>query len=233
MLNKTDMNKVKEVAHNFLNMDMEINKDFSFIIHHPFFNTPMAQATFDFETEEMYADLRTEEGQASARRSMSKVIDMADNYQMFTMLIMKPYLPAFFKYTKSFLSVKDYSEFLAQMWITVEFTNSDENISPKSFIEIFKKADKRYLMDKDENKTLKSLPDEITIYRGVKPNSSTKALSWSLNKEVAQWFADRFEENGKVYSAKIKKENVLAYFNGRKEEEVVVNYTRLYDIKEL
>ena len=233
MLKQTNMKKIEEVAKMFLAVDIVPDKEFPFIIHHPFFNSPFVPCMFDFDTEETMANLNTKEGQMSARKHMLKVIDMIGSYQGFLTIIMKPYLPTFFKHTKDFVSKKDYSEFLAQMWILVEFVNSDTEITPKDFIEIFKEADKKYLMEKEELDIYKSLPDEVVIYRGVKPNSSTKALSWSLNKETAQWFADRFEENGKVYSAKIKKKDVLAYFDGRKEQEVVVDFTKLYDITEL
>lgn len=233
VLKQTNMKKVREVAKQLLRMEIIQDKEFSFIIHHPFFNSPFASCMFDMDTEETTANITTKKGQISAVKSMEVQIDMMSTYQAFFIMINKPYLPLFFKLTKDYLSSEDYSKFLANMWIMVEFSNSDKDIPPSDFVEIFRRANKKHLMEASEIKVLKELPDKVTIYRGVKPNSSTKALSWSLNKETAQWFANRFEENGTVYQAKIRKEDILAFFDGRKEQEVVVDFEKLYDIKKV
>lgn len=60
-----------------------------------------------------------------------------------------------------------------------------------------------------------------------------KALSWTLNREVAEWFAHRFGQNGTVYEAQVKKENIYAVFLGRNEEEVIVDPERLMGLSQL
>jgi hypothetical protein len=47
-------------------------------------------------------------------------------------------------------------------------------------------------------------------------------LSWTLDKNQAKWFANRFEKDGVVLEKRISKKNIVAYFNGRNEEEVIV-----------
>ena len=47
----------------------------------------------------------------------------------------------------------------------------------------------------------------------------------------AEWFAKRWDKNGKVYSATVDKEDVLAVFTSRGESELVVDFTELSDIK--
>ena len=88
-------------------------------------------------------------------------------------------------------------------------------------------------MSKDELEAYNKLDDLIDVYRGVKPGAKVKALSWTTDKKVAKWFADRYEKNGKVYKAVIDKKDVLAYFLNRNEYEVVVNYNKLKHIEEV
>ena len=59
-----------------------------------------------------------------------------------------------------------------------------------------------------------------------------EALSWTLDKEKAEWFAHRFGEDGTVYQARIGKEHILAFFNARNESEVIIDPDRLTDITE-
>lgn len=74
-----------------------------------------------------------------------------------------------------------------------------------------------------------------TVYRGVTSYNAqnVKALSWTLNREVAEWFAHRFGQNGTVYEAQVKKENIYAVFLGRNEEEVIVDPERLMGLSQL
>ena len=71
----------------------------------------------------------------------------------------------------------------------------------------------------------------ITIYRGSSSRSRPveKAISWTLNHDIAEFFAKRFDEteSGVVYEAKAKNKDVIAYINGRKEEEVLIRYKKV------
>ncbi|MBR3791739.1 MAG: hypothetical protein IKK18_03470, partial [Clostridia bacterium] len=76
-------------------------------------------------------------------------------------------------------------------------------------------------------------PDVITVYRGVTSynNKKIKVLSWTIDPEVAKWFANRYQQQGQVYTATISKKHILAYFGGRNEAEVIVDPSKLNDIK--
>ena len=80
-------------------------------------------------------------------------------------------------------------------------------------------------MLEDEYQKWKSFDQTLTVYRGVTSYNEkrVKGLSWTLDEEKAKWFAERFGENGKVYSAEIDKKDVYAYFGSRGESEVVVD----------
>lgn len=75
-----------------------------------------------------------------------------------------------------------------------------------------------------------SMPDELRIYRGVAIGREPNGLSWTSNLETAKWFAHRFDRDDKtgyIETAIAKKEDVLAYFNTRGEDELVVNVRNL------
>ena len=89
-------------------------------------------------------------------------------------------------------------------------------------------------MNEEECAAYRSLENPVTVYRGVTSYNAKniKALSWTLDRDTAEWFAHRFGEEGAVYKAQIPKEHILAYFNGRNESEVVVNPQYLEQIME-
>lgn len=106
----------------------------------------------------------------------------------------------------------------------------DENITAPEFVRIFRRAEKALLMDDDELRQYLALPEQITVYRGIRGRGSLKALSWTIDVEQAEWFARRWGKNGKVYSATISREDVLAVFTSRGESELVVDYSKLRDV---
>ena len=225
---KTDMKKVNDIARCLLYLEPEF-KEYT-IVSHPFFNSsvfPKKNINDGFYNLSNTLELN------EARKNIEEDIAKVDKYSTYLIMINKPYLPAFFKYTKDYVSEEDYNNFLAGMWTLVEFTNSDANISPNQFVSIFKKTNKELLMNKDELLAYNNLDDLVTVYRGVKPKSSTKALSWTTDIGIAKWFADRWENNGKVYKAQIPKKYIFAYFLGRGEFEVVLDYHKLENIEEV
>ena len=110
----------------------------------------------------------------------------------------------------------------------------DLNFTKNNLVSMFKKADKSILMDGEEKEQFDSFDDTVTIYRGVTSYNAKniKALSWTTDYQTAEWFAHRFGEEGTVYEAQIGKEHILAFFNGRKESEVIVDPKYLTDITE-
>lgn len=144
----------------------------------------------------------------------------------------KPYRLAFLKYSKEYLTRETFSELFGEAWVISENPNGDVNVNLKELVVWYKNADKRYLMSKEDFAVWESLPDTITVYRGVGVGRKPNGLSWTQNKEKAEWFAHRFDRNGKVgyiQKAVISKSEAFAYFNSRGEEEIVVNTQSIKD----
>ena len=142
------------------------------------------------------------------------------------LLIQNPWYLTWLKFVKPYLSLKDFSKFLGEIWVEQENPNGDVNVSIKEAIRWFKMADKRYLMCPEDYDIYINLPDEIEVYRGVSRGREKDGLSYTRNKEKAEWFQGRFatdENKGFLIKATISKDDVLAYFNTRGEEELVIN----------
>lgn len=234
-MKKTNLEKVKKIAKLFVDLPIERDNKFG-IIHHPFISNrfvPKILEPEDVGKVIPYYDVYNKEDLNKVRSMLKKVIDTTKDYQHFSIIVNKPYLLTFFKYTKDFLSNEDYSKFLSTVWMYTEYPNNDTNVSTRELLSYFNKSDKNILMSKDELEAYNKLDDLIAVYRGVKPGAKVKALSWTTDEKVAKWFADRYEKNGKVYKAVIDKKDVLAYFLNRNEYEVVVDYNKLKHIKEV
>lgn len=228
MRKETDLEAVKRVAKTFVYLDIQINEQVGFLVNHPFIGEIAVVVKENGKL--VLKDVRKEEDLAIVRQNTVNTIDAVTNFQQFIHIVRAPYLPAFFKFTHHFLSLNDYSSFLGSMWTIVEFPNVDDNIPPQEFIRIFRMADKSLLMNDEERRLYLALPDEMTVYRGIRGRGSLKALSWTTDIEQAEWFAKRWDKKGKVYFAKIRKEDVLAVFNSRGESELVIEFAKIKDV---
>lgn len=127
----------------------------------------------------------------------------------------------------------DRADLVAEVWI------DSENIwqHKKAWIDIWSTLTNPHeTMDENEKTVYRCMPDEITIHRGITHKThNRKGMSWTRDKERAVWFAHRWKR-GKdepvVLTAEVKKKNVLAFFNGRNEEEVIVLPKHLRNVRE-
>ena len=220
---KTNIEQIKEIAKALLYTDIHY-LDMGFVSH-PFanFNIQMIRENNKIELLDITKEVDVERW----RKYLSEKIDTISSVQQFLIIIHKPYLPVFFKYIKDYLSDKDYANMLYDIWITVEYPKHDINVSTNEFMSMFKRANKKLLMNQEEQFVFDSLPETITVYRGIQKDATTNALSWTLDKNIAQWFANRFNNNGEVVEATINKKYVFAYLNGRGEKEIVLDYKML------
>lgn len=80
--------------------------------------------------------------------------------------------------------------------------------------------------------------DTFTVYRaGVEPIGKAQySMSWTLSRDVAEWFAERQEYFGwgksHLYKGVISADKVIAYLNGRYEFEIV-QYRNVRQIEEI
>lgn len=111
------------------------------------------------------------------------------------------------------------------------YTNSDFAFEDSGYIESFllaERSKREFLMNEEERIFFNSLPKNVTIYRGCSMqeiNSGKFRFSWTLNKDVADFFAHKYSRNSliksKIVQKTVSKSKLIAYFNDRDEEEVL------------
>jgi hypothetical protein len=82
----------------------------------------------------------------------------------------------------------------------------------------------RQMMTTAERRVFDALPDVVTVYRGCGPHNQ-HGLSWSLSREIAVGFPflHRYKQTEPMLvTARVQKDDILAYKNGRDEQEVIV-----------
>ena len=232
---KTDLQRVKTLAKALLFMELETTEYSPVVIHHPFASSGIVAVKGADGGLKIGNILESQEDIRQLRKLMGEIIDEAKEVCEITTHITKPYLLGFVKYAAPILSGEDYAKVLADAWIRSENPNNDPNLSRGKLLSMFKAADPAVLMDADERARLDELGETVTAYRGVRSSrpGSVKALSWTLDRKIAQWVADRYGRQGTVYEAKIDKKHIHALFLGRNESEVIVDPKYLTDITQV
>ena len=90
-------------------------------------------------------------------------------------------------------------------------------------------------MNKEDYKHWEELPEQVHIYRGVSIGHEEYGLSWTDDKDKAEWFMNRFNKKdevgniskrGYLLEAIVPKELIIAYFNTRDEAECLLDVFR-------
>ena len=235
MREETDLAKVKMIAHVLLDMEIAQTPFSPAIVSHPFTSTGVSMVQKKDGSIAMIDLVRNETDRARWRQSVGERIDSAENARQVFLLLNKPYYLTFLKFTAPVLSQKDLGQLLADAWVLEECPNQDHNVSKRELLSLFRSIPPEYLMNERERMAYQAMEDPVTVYRGVTTYNAKniRALSWTLNRDTAEWFAHRFGEEGTVYEAQVRKEHILALFTGRNESEVIVDPKYLERILEV
>ena len=157
----------------------------------------------------MYEQKKTDLEKAIAEKKYSQIIFLHE----------RPYrLEAFVQITKE-LSDKEYWSLLESVWTDTE--NGWQNLPTWRALFWSKRPGRENLMDANERFTLQNLPETVEIYRGCLNGINEDGIAWTLNRDKAEFFANRFSKGGIVLSKQINKSDIIAVFNGRGEAEVI------------
>lgn len=192
------------------------------LVQHPFFTNRFVCWNPD-DAEHPHLDiLGSNDDMQEAIRRYKGFIEKSDSIDSILLLMAKSYRLPFLKHIQKTLSPDEMGGLLAYIWVCSENPN-DCMVPLSTLIKWFKKASRESLMDAEELAYYDSLPDEFTVYRGIGSKSNKKGISYTLSLEKAEWFAKRFQQKkGYVLTGTAKKKDVLAYFNSREEQEVLV-----------
>jgi hypothetical protein len=79
------------------------------------------------------------------------------------------------------------------------------------------------IMELDDYRQLLDMPDTIIIYRGFHAEGRHMGLSWTIDREKAEWFAMRFQHcEPTVFGGAVSRHDVIAYLTSRGEDEIIV-----------
>lgn len=106
-------------------------------------------------------------------------------------------------------------------WVWID--SEDPCVNLEVWKLIFQYCDSLGVLDASKN----GLPNEITIYRGTRKGIKDKGISWTLDRNVAKKFSERFftkkTTNEPLVKEKVvKKSDIWFYTDGRGEKEIVL-----------
>jgi hypothetical protein len=131
------------------------------------------------------------------------------------------------------LSPKQYGKLLRDVYTGIEVTHENRDIWASLFHRPCLRP--KYLMSPDELNALKKLPPTIRIWRGYGCKGGERGFSWTLDKKVAEFFADyscggrrrmltnSVGETPYIAEGTCQKSKVLALFTERQESEIFVD----------
>lgn len=221
----------ENINKNLLNMalallDVEPKFDSKYpIAYHPFAESPYAIIL----GQEGLVDIRTKEGWSMYRNQMVKTLEEIDSVGMISNIIRKQYRMYYYSHINKYLNPIEKAEMLYFSYKSCENPSDDSNISMANMLRLFQECDFSPL---NENRLDQIKENEVVVYRGVKNTTNHKSLSWTLSSFVAEWFANRFKKDDDstyIISAKIKKDDIYLVVDD--EDEVILNYNKLYDVK--
>lgn len=222
---RTNLDAVKEKAVQLIYTEPEKAEGFN-VCHHPYISTPVINSMDTNRPFNIFQD--TEEYHRWQEQFEKEIISRKNVYSVFS-LIRPAYRMTFFKDINQYLSDQDFSKMLAVCW-----SAHGGGEIPEPELEMwFKKADKNFLMSKKEQKIFSELPEQLTIYRGVRSPECKFGISWTLNKNIASWYADRYGNNKScIYECTADKKDIACYFDTRNEAEIImlISDLRKYDV---
>ena len=117
-----------------------------------------------------------------------------------------------------------------EYWKAVAITWQDsdrQHLGRREWQEFFsaERPHREAVMTNDQQAQFAALPERVTIYRGFNGrNRLHRAISWTLDREKAEWFARRVPppEFSITLKAQVLRRRIVALFQERQESEVLV-----------
>lgn len=124
------------------------------------------------------------------------------------------------------INLHDLKELLPQVWTDAEPAEE------MRWVHLFEEAG--FCSDANEEQLEKLRQwTAVTVYRGGSKKGDL-GLAWSLSRQTAEWFAYRFlraNETPYLWSGVVSTKAIYAYIVGRSEEEVVIDPSRVEDLR--
>lgn len=181
------------------------------VVRHPLVYSVPHDESFNALLNKRYELIKAECEKALAKKDYGKYIFWHE----------RPYRLDAFMEKMNFLTDRKYWKILGEIWVDSE--NIWQNLPKWKKLLKAERSSKYLFMEGDDYKMFKTLPERITAYRGYVPNQNENEISYTLEKENAEWFAKRYwKKNGQIKELSVPKEKIFAYINTRTEKEVII-----------
>ena len=178
-----EISKIREMAKFFADIPIYDTR-VGGVASHPFTNTWIT-GIYDKDRKLTFVDLRKEDEQAKWREQIKATIEESD-LRGICLMLNKPYILTFISYIESMLSDEELGMILGTFWTAIENITGDNNVNGMEIVKWFKRADKKSLMNEEELLVYESLPEEVTVYRGVTSYNRKKKRRyhglWTMKK---------------------------------------------------
>ena len=182
----TNIKVIKEIAIQLIYIEPQPISD-SYFCKHPYISHSVISLPSTNESFNIFQDI---EKYRLWQEEFAEDIRQRKNAYFIACLVRTYYMPMFFESIKDYLSEKDFARILADYWAAYGIIDAPK----EKFLPWFLEADKLYLMSKREQNKFNALPDMVTIFRGVDNPEYEYGFSWTLDKNIAIWFANRYED---------------------------------------
>ena len=178
----------------------------------------------DFEDFVRYVYDDTDE-LTQIRRPVPDVRDLianalaSGNYYRYVFLHKGQYRTQAFKAISVRLADDEYWELLSEIWLASD--NVWQNLEDWKVLLTSRRSHREEMMHVGEQAFLSNLKHTVTIYRGCMKDLNEGGLSWTLDRSIAESYAERIGEGGIVLQRKINKPEIVAYLDGREESEII------------
>lgn len=220
-----DNNEINELIETINKLDLDANDFYKVegkLYKYCYLKDTVLVEIYDI-SEDYFINFKVREQIEQRERIHQRCIENKEYIRLFC-LIDKPYRLLF--YEKLFNDIPDEQKYEVFKDIYTSCEYGFNNLSRDFLEEIFEynKTDKNWFNE-----------DVITIYRGEGDLSTTynEAYSWTTDINVAKWFAERFNSNGKVYKGYIEQKYILDYLRDRNEKEVLVFPEDIFNVEQI
>ena len=215
----TSLNKCKRYAMFYLHTKIK-ESDIPIILLHPFIESSI------IVYNGVVADIiNNTDARTNLLSRYELKINHASKIEDLFKLIRPQYRLQYFASVNGYLNKEDYAKMLSYSWKSSIIQIPDAYVKPYRILHFFKRANKNYLMSEHELTTYNNFPEKLILYRGIgQHNECQNTFSWTISKDRASWFANGFNEGGKIIEKEIDKKSIIAYFEYGEEYEVIVDY---------
>lgn len=167
------------------------------------------------------------------RKYRIKTLLEQKNYETLLTLVDKPLRIHCLKSIIDTIPKEQFKDVFKLVWSSIE--SSYTSLSEPDVLDRLRESKNTTIEDLIKQGAIIDNKTIVTIYRGENEASNhylNGALSWTLDYDVAKFFAARFgKPNQKIYKAKVNVEDILMYI--KKEKEILIERHNLKDIEEI